>query len=93
MEHIVQFGITIDDNAIQNEIIRQAAKRVADKVDSITHRGYDGDSVLSKMAKTEIKKLIEDNKEEIINRAVKDLSANLTRTKAVREAVQKVVGE
>ena len=93
MEHILQFGVSIDENAIVKAAEDQAARallnKVNGKVSEITNR-WGGEYVLG-LYKDEIKRVVNENKETIIERSIKELVYNLSKTKAVKEALGEVI--
>lgn len=90
MEHIIQFGVTIDDDKIEQMVLNKASSECLAQVSKATKNfckdDYYGDSQLKEMFKEEVKKVIDDNKEKIIEQAVKYVTANLMKTKAIAEA-------
>lgn len=92
MEHIVQFAIGIDDAAIQQRIednayndilqtlVNDARRDLSDSYGNVNWRSLVGDVIY---------KFIEENREEIINCAAKELCESFKRTKAFKE---KMVG-
>ena len=93
MEHIVQFGVVIDDDAIQKEVTRQAANALQDKVEKMDRSSYREDTELQHMAQEVISEYVARHEDEIIGRAVDSLTERMMKTKKVREAVAKVVEE
>ena len=111
MEHIVQFAIGIDDEAIVKRVTDSAEKQIVDglkaKYESeIEHQIFkferSGWGSSTKMVKAGLSdwvnelviKLLEDNKEEIIERASEKLADKMSRTKAIKAAmVEKVAPE
>lgn len=88
MEHIIQFGVNIDDNAIENAVIASATKAIIEKVEESSRRGWYGqETKLESIMRSEVKRVIEENKDEILNKAIRDLVRNMSRTKAVKDAV------
>lgn len=91
MEHILQFGINIDDNAIvkavkekaEKEIIAKLTNEVGAKIFDANRwsDGYDANH-LSYWSEQLLVKMFEDHKTEIINAAAKMLADKLVRTKA-----------
>lgn len=96
MEHILQFAVSIDEQAIIDRAEHAAAKsitaQVKEKIDEICRERY-GSSQLSNMFKKEIAKVVEENKDEIIKMASEQLMQNMAKTKAVKEAVKKAAGD
>lgn len=94
MEHIIQFGITIDDDAIQKRIIEQATIKVENTVmDSVLlfTRSTWNKSKLETMFLEEVKNVVQDNKEKIIEESIKYVSQNMMKTKIVKEALADAV--
>lgn len=98
MEHIVQFAISIDDDKIKRNIENNVEKQVVNKIKgdcmkalvgkkSITNCDYT--QKLKEMVDDNIQNFLAENKDEIIKIAADKLS----RTKAVREAVNKSIEE
>lgn len=92
MEHIIQFGVNIDEDKIVNTATGMAAneivKKVQKEIDSY-RRGYE-DGILGNIFREEIKKVVEENKDRIIADATKQLAANMARTKAVKDMIAKL---
>ncbi len=94
MEHIVQFAVSIDDDAItqyvtknaEKEIIKDLKQQVANRL--FESRYYRGNSdperdPLNEWAKNEIiNTFLDENKDKIISEAAKELAVKLARTKA-----------
>lgn len=102
MEHIVQFAISIDDDKIKRNIENGLEKQVTNKIKgdcmkalvgkkSITNCDYT--QKLKEMIDDNIQNFLAENKDEIIKIAADKLSEKLSRTKAVREAVNKSIEE
>lgn len=89
MEHIVQFGVTIDDEAIQRHVEKKAAEAVTSGLNrSLFRLGYRGEPVgITEDVKDIIDDFLEKHKQEIIKMAADELFEHLKRTKAVRAAV------
>lgn len=108
MEHIVQFGIGIDDEAIRKIIMEKAEKSILDDLKKqfrtdidnqifVIDRGwYDKDYKkvdLQDWVKDLVMKTLEDNKEQIIEMASEKLADKMSRTKAVKEVMIEKVRE
>ena len=94
MEHIVQFGINIDDGAIKNLITTKAAETIVKEVKrslEIDDRYGYRDSVVTKLVNKEVDVFLVSHKDEIIKEAGKDLAARLVRTKKVKEMTAQVI--
>ena len=99
MEHIVQFAIGIDDEAIRKRIEQTAEKQIIDSIrEDISDRifretTWAKDSVLQNWVKDIVVEAILEHKDDIIKSAAMDLCEYMKRTKAVREAVAGAVEE
>ena len=96
MEHIIQFGITIDDNAIKQRVEAQALDQVVSKFTSEMKANLPkkyGDIDWSRVAYDAVSDFIDENKAEIIEEMKAALIEKVTRTKAYREAVGEVLKE
>lgn len=94
MEHIVQFGISIDDRYIKRRVEEEGYKdiinAIRDKIYSeINHKFICDENYL--------KQFLEENKEIIIERAVNNITSSIKNSKRYREAladvVEKIVGK
>jgi hypothetical protein len=100
MEHIVQFAIGIDDNAIVKRIEENAEKTITEELKKkvasrIFQNGYRGEfeGALTVYAETLVEKWFKDHKTEIIECAGKHLAERLVKTKAVKEMVEGLKNE
>ena len=100
MEHIVQFAIGIDDEAIRNRINQSAEKQITESIkndveETIFNHGWRSGEIDKNSPKEWVKDLVKDvieaNKDQIIEAAVVELAKNMAKTKAVKEAIAKVV--
>ena len=93
MEHIVQFGITVDDDAIKNLIVNKASETVVNEVkrELGVDNKYFSNSVVTKMVSDEVQNQFNLHKEEIIEATAKALAEKLIKTKLVKERVSKVL--
>lgn len=96
MEHIVQFGITIDDDAIRRRVEANAEKTIIENIQQsvaeqifqnaryhcITNAPYTGS--LTDYAGGLVSEFLEAHKDEIIRAAGKELANRLVRTKAAK---------
>ena len=99
MEHIIQFGITIDDVAIKKKLeesaLKQLSKDLTDDVKKIifeTNR-YSGKITDEVTEWTELRfnEFLAQHKDEIVNRAAALLADKLSRTKAAKAALEGVL--
>lgn len=99
MDHLVQFTISIDDAHIAQKVENEAAKAMKDEVLKICksqigiEANYWGSGEPGPMLKKAVDQFMNDNREEIIDKAVDKLAERLSRTKAVKEAAAKRVRE
>lgn len=102
MEHIVQFGISIDDDKIKKTVEDNVMKQVSgaiknDCMKALVGRkdasNYDYTQKIREMINDNIQRFFEDNKDKIIEVASDKLVEKLAKTKAVREAVSKSIEE
>lgn len=96
MEHIVQFGISIDDDSIKKSVERNVMNQVAsvikqDVMKSIVGKkecsNYEYTTRLKDIITETTADFLERNREEIIKETSKKLVERLEKTKAVRDAV------
>ena len=80
---------------IQNDVERQVVKVITKEVKNkmFSKNKYYQEDPIDTMIKNEIKRIVEDNKDYIVENASKLLCEKLSRTKAVREAVQNVIDQ
>lgn len=102
MEHIVQFGVNIDDEKIVKtteakieKIINEVVK--ADIYEALTsireYNKYEYSKHLMILVNNTMEKFCVENKEEIIKLAANRLAEKLSRTKVAKEAIEKVLKE
>ena len=103
MEHIVQFAIGIDDKAIRRRIEEQSVEQIEqqikqDVVNKIfsCYGNSNADpkrSPLSEFSKHIMIDVMDEHKDEIINRTAEILADKLCRTKAAKELINSVKEE
>lgn len=94
-EHVIQIGVSVDDDAIQSAILNHAANEVLKGLkDGFFRRGCYGklefDYKIKDVISDETKKFLENNKDEFMRLLVSDVSDRLMRSKKFKE---EVVGE
>lgn len=98
MEHIVQFAIGIDDEAITKTVKESAESQIIAAIKKDVEKimftrlpfSYGGDvdkSCPQEWVRNMVKSVIEDNKDQIIEGAISELAKNMARTKVVKEAI------
>lgn len=88
MEHVVQFGINIDDDRIAQAVVNEATKQiVAELKQQMFSREYYNNKIygLSKAACGTIQDWLEDHKDEIIDKTVVELVDVLKNRKAFKD--------
>ena len=99
MEHIVQFAIGIDDEAIRKRIEASAENQIIDSIKSdVTDQifrksNWKNETQLHSWVKDIVVEAILEHKDDIIKSAAMELCEYMKRTKAVREAVAGAVEE
>lgn len=105
MQHIVNVAFDFDDKKIANSIENQVHKEVVDNITEEVkkiifekkwryNKPYDesNSSPLREIVEDRVSEVLEENKDVIINGAIKMLADKLLKTKQVKEAVGKLVG-
>ena len=89
MEHIIQIGIGIDDDAIAAKATDYAAKQIAKEIEKeIFRMGYGGNHLgFSDHFEELVKDTINGYKEEIITRATEMVVRSITKSKQYKEFV------
>lgn len=99
MEHIVQFAIGIDDEAIKKNISEHAEKTITEQLlNDVERIVFDTDSWgrtvnkgrASSFTERQFEKFFEDNREDILEIAGKYLADKLVRTKRGKEILENV---
>ena len=96
MEHIVQFAIGIDDEAIRTSIMSRAEKEIINAItrnieDRIFEIRYGRNIGLNEKSEKIVEEWLNDHKSEIIEKAAEHLADKLSRTKAAKEMLAEVV--
>jgi hypothetical protein len=94
MEHIIQFGVTVDDDLIRKRIIEQASETVVKetKKELGVDRGYySEENVIRRLVEKEVTLLFDKHKDAIVEEAGKQLANKLVRTKAVKERTSEIL--
>lgn len=94
MEHIVNFGISFDDETLTKRIEENAYKDIIselkfgleNKIHEKLRKSYYSDPLMD-IVKEQVNEVIETKKEEIIERAVAQVADKIYRSKRVKEAI------
>lgn len=93
MEHIVQFAIGIDDEAIRQRIketgYEQVIRNLVDRADRQWNR--DGKVNWERLVEIAVKRFMEENKEAILNLAAEKMCEKYSRTKVYKEKMEAVL--
>lgn len=95
-EHILQFAVSIDEERIvslvEKKAIETAAQGVMNAVKAKTNATNRWEpSYIEQMIDEQVNKVIDENKETIINRAADRLAERLSRTKAAKGMLNEVI--
>ena len=87
MEHIIQFGVNIDDERIKTTIESSISKAVQDEVKSKLGGTYYQEGTINGLVKMEVERLFNLYKDDIVEKTAEKLADKLSRSKIVREKV------
>lgn len=94
MEHIIQFGITIDDDAIKRNIEEKAKnqiiKEVKEEIKKQLFVGSGWNMDLSYKVRELIKETVRECQDQIIEQATTELVDTMKRSKKYKEALAKI---
>ena len=98
MEHIVQFAISIDDRTIEDRIKKSAEKQIIDAIqkkveDELFEIHYGHRVGCADWVKRKVDDFLENNRNEILDRAAAQLAERLLRSKAGKDLLRKVEEE
>lgn len=101
MEHILQFGISIDDEMIKKRVEKAALEQltseftseIKDIIFEKNHYSNRHTSELTGWVEDRFFEFFEQHKSEIIDTAAEKLADKLSRTKAAKELIGKVASE
>ena len=96
MSHQVIITFDLDGNKVQENAEKEAGRQIAKQVMSEICEGSWQGSINAKylareFLRQEVVAVLKDCKDEIINEAIKDVFASVTKSKAVRDKLEKVV--
>ena len=91
MEHIVQFGVTIDDDAIQKHVMQKASEQVVKDVrEKLFYTQYGNPSGLSSEVAEMVKSVLEESGGEIIRLAAHEVAETMKRSKKYKEIMKAI---
>lgn len=93
MEHIIQFGITIDDERIRSSVESAAVKQLAQDLREqifVTNRWSGNINGLNTLTEDIVKDVFAEHKDEIIRMAAELVAESMKRTKKYKEAVSQI---
>lgn len=97
MEHILQFGVTIDDDAIQKHAMQKASEQVVKDVhDQLFYSRYGSPNGFKPEVAGMVKSVLEESKDEIIRLAAHEVAETMKRSKKYKEimkAIEETVNE
>ena len=101
MEHIVQFGISIDDKTIQKRLEENAYEDIINRLIENTENGlkktgpfYNANQIdWTYYVNEAMDRFIDANREQIIERAAELLKDSYVRTKAYRETMKNAISK
>lgn len=99
MEHIVQFAIGIDDEAIKKRIEESATEQVIKKLKEqvtgtiLKKNSWSGDVLLSTTGQDIVKEVMEQYKDEIIAGAIKSVADSIKNSKKYRAVLAQIADE
>lgn len=91
MEHVIQFGINIDDGCIEQAVVKETTKQIVDELKKqiFVKEYYSGKyHGLSRGAITVIEEWCDKHKDEIIDKVVDELVSILKNRKAFRDKIK-----
>jgi len=94
MEHIIQFGVTIDDERIKQHIEEKATKQVCDSItQSMKDKLFGRYGGFSYDAEEMIGKFLDKYKDEIIEKATAQVVDSIKRSKKYKTALAQIAEE
>ena len=91
MQHLVQFTFDFEDDNIREKIESTIEKQIVSKIHNDIKNEYFtkrwGDDPIANMVSSQVKEIVEDNKNLIIEKASKILAEKISRKKGVVDAV------
>lgn len=94
MEHLIQISIAMDDKSIAKQVEDSLVTKIhKDIYEKYFEKEWKSDRRIEFICHEEVKRLIEENKDEIINRAVEQIKRSVLKTNAFKEKFDDITGE
>ena len=94
MEHIIQFGVTIDDDAIKKNIEEKATKQIVGSISqSLKDKLFNRYGGFTYNSQEMFSKFLDKYKDEIIANATAQVVDSIKRSKKYKEALAKITEE
>ena len=91
MQHLIQFTFDFEDDNIRRKIESGIEKQIVSKIQNDIQKEYFakrwGDDPIANMVSSQVKEIVENNKDLIIEKASKILAEKISRKKGTTEAV------
>lgn len=93
MEHIIQIGVSIDDNRIEKAVIESAKTALTQELRANMFSNSRWDDKFSATTERIVKEALGEWKDEIIEEAAKIVADGIKRSKAYREKVKEITND
>lgn len=91
MEHIIQFGVTIDDDAIQKHVMKKASEQVVKDIrENLFYFRYGSPDGFKSEIADMVKSVLEESKDEIIRLAAYEVAETMKRSKKYKEIMKAI---
>ena len=91
MEHLIQISIAMDDKTIakqvENSLVTQIHKDIYQKY---FEKDWKNDKGIDYICRARVKEFIEENRDEIITKAVEQITRSVLKTKAFKEKFEEI---
>lgn len=91
MEHLIQISIAMDDKTIakqvENSLVTQIHKDIYEKY---FEKDWKNDKGIEYVCRARVKEFIEENKDEIITKAVEQIKRSVLKTNAFKEKLEEI---
>ena len=85
MEHLVQFGVTIDDHAIEERVINSASNAMTEELKKrIFEKYYGSYGGLNSGVEHLVERFLNNNKDEIIEKSAEIIATKMYASKTIR---------